>query len=187
MISPSHAAFLYQKQKPILSILKEWAIATWDITPVTQLPFKRPAVLRPILSNSLPLPIISVSVLESYQRSNSLPAMCEYLMPCFYYSKWGIFVKQWLGMAMDDIKREINTRALPMILRQMTNENRFWDFWSQDFARVAKWWFEARSCPEALSPQDGTIKIGSLPWHPRFLDQKQKPIPSIWKNGFSGR
>jgi hypothetical protein len=47
---------------------KEWAIATPDITSVTQLPFKRPVALRPILSNSLPLSTISLPAFEQLSK-----------------------------------------------------------------------------------------------------------------------
>jgi len=47
---------------------KEWAIVTHDITSVTQLPFKRPVVLRPILSNSLPLSVTSFLAIERLSK-----------------------------------------------------------------------------------------------------------------------
>jgi len=50
---------------------KEWAIAAQDIISVTQPPFKRPVVLRPILSNSLPLSVMSFSTLEELSKIHS--------------------------------------------------------------------------------------------------------------------
>ena len=47
---------------------KEWALASHDITSVTQLPFKWPVILRPILSNSLPLSITPSSALERLSK-----------------------------------------------------------------------------------------------------------------------
>jgi len=47
---------------------KEWAIATQDITSVTQPPFKRPVVLRLTLRDSFPLLVASFSALEELSK-----------------------------------------------------------------------------------------------------------------------
>ena len=80
--------------------MKEWAIATRDITSVTQLPRKGPVVLRPILSNSLPLSVIFFSGLErlllnDYEKSRALPAMSKCIVGHFYYSRQVIFVNHY--------------------------------------------------------------------------------------------
>jgi len=56
-----------KNKKPILSF-ERMGDYDQDITSVTQLPFKKPVVLRPILSNSLPLSVISFSALEELSK-----------------------------------------------------------------------------------------------------------------------
>ena len=126
------------KTKPILSISKEWANCDAEYN------FGNSAALLEGLWFCAPsFRIVCLCrwypswALENYQRSGSLPAVSNYLIAHFYYSKWWTFVKLW---AIENDRWALG--QFPWVLRQKTSERRFRGFSATILIHFERWYFE---------------------------------------------
>jgi len=75
-------------------LLKEWAMATQDVTSVTPLSFKRPVALHSILLNRMPFSIISFSALERLSKVQFSISRVQVSHSTFLLYKIGIICQQ---------------------------------------------------------------------------------------------
>ena len=98
------------------------------MTSATQPPCKRPVVLRPILSNSLPLSIMSFSALEQLLKIRFFTYHVQLRHPTFK-----LYSIRNICQVASYAKRKIDIIAAYMTLCPITSQSRFWGFFLLQF------------------------------------------------------